>query len=224
LLGLAAVIEHTLLQPAATRTDIEQLCREAVRWRFATVCVNPVWVHAAATQLRGTGTGVTSVVSFPFGASRTEIKVEEARRAVEDGAAEIDMVANLGALKAGELDVVWRDIAAVVAAVRDGGARATKVILETSALTDAEKVTGAELAVEAGAAFVKTSTGFGAGGATAADVALLYRTVAHRALLKASGGIRTLATVLELLDTGAARIGTSAGISILEEARAAGIS
>jgi deoxyribose-phosphate aldolase len=219
---LAGLIDHTLLRPEAGADAIEQVCGEAVTWRFRTVCVNPVWVSRAAARLRGTGVGVSSVVAFPFGASVTEVKVHEAERALADGAAEIDMVVNLGALKSGELDLVRRDLDAVVALCRERDA-VCKAILELAVLTQAEKLAAGSLAVDAGVDFVKTSTGFGPGGASIADVALLRRIARGRAGIKASGGIRDLSAALAMLAAGATRLGTSSSVRILEEARAAGM-
>src|SRR5213595_791124 len=177
--GVAAMIDHTLLKPDATRANIEELCREAAQFKFATVCVNPTWVALAARLLAGTGVGVCSVVGFPLGATTSDVKGYETRRAIFDGASEIDMVINIGALKSGDLRTVERDIQSVTTPCRDCGA-ISKVIIEAALLTDDEKVTACTLAKAAGADYVKTSTGFGPGGATAADVALMRRVVADR--------------------------------------------
>ena len=216
--GVAAYIDHTLLKPDATATEIVQLCREAAEWKFATVCVNPTWVALAAQQLRGTGVGVCSVVGFPLGATTPDAKQFEARRAIFDGATEIDMVINVGALKSGELRLVTEDISGVVAACHACNA-ASKVILETALLTDEEKVAACTLAKAAGADFVKTSTGFGPGGATAADIALMRRVVGDEMGVKASGGVRDLEQMKAMVAAGATRIGASAGVRIVKESR-----
>ena len=214
--ALASMIDHTLLKPEATPGQIERLCREAIENGFATVCVNGAWVAAAAAHLSGSPVRVDAVAGFPLGAGTTRSKAFEAGDAVAGGASEIDMVVNVGALKAGLDDVVGRDIGAVVAAV--GAAGIVKVILETCLLDDAEKVRACELARDAGAAFVKTSTGFGPGGATVEDVALMRRTVGDALGVKASGGIRTLDVALAMIRAGADRLGTSSGVQIVAEA------
>ncbi|HUK53069.1 MAG TPA: deoxyribose-phosphate aldolase [Candidatus Binatia bacterium] len=217
---LAARIDQTLLKPAATQEDIRQLCAEAVRWGFAAVVVNPCHVRQAAGLLAGSGVVVASVAGFPLGASLPEVKRLEAERALDDGAAEVDMVMALGALRAGETAVVEEDVRGVARACRKHGAL-LKVILECALLNDEEKRLGARLAVRAGADFVKTSTGFVShlpqGGATAEDVALLRAVVGRKIGVKAAGGIRTLADAAKMLAAGASRIGTSAGVAILEE-------
>jgi deoxyribose-phosphate aldolase len=215
--GVAAMIDHTLLKPDASRQDIEELCREAAEFKFATVCVNPTWVALAARRLAGSGVGVCSVVGFPLGATTADVKAYETRRAIYDGAREIDMVINVGALKSGELRVVERDIEAVVAPARDCGAL-TKVIIEAALLTDDEKVTACTLAKAAGADYVKTSTGFGPGGATAADVALMRRVVGAEMGVKAAGGVRDLESLKAMVAAGATRVGASAGVKIMKEA------
>ena len=212
--GVAGVIDHTLLKADATRADIEKLCREAAEFRFATVCVNPTWVAFAARLLRGTGVGVCSVVGFPLGATTGDAKNYEARRAIYDGAAEIDMVINVGALKSGDLRVVERDIEAVVDPCRQCGV-VSKVIIEAALLTDEEKVTACTLAKAAGADFVKTSTGFGPGGATAADVALMRRAVGAEMGIKAAGGVRDLEALKAMVAAGATRVGAR----IVQESR-----
>jgi deoxyribose-phosphate aldolase len=214
---LAKLIEHTLLRPDAKRQDIEILCREAVKYGFVAVCVNPVWIATAVNAVRGTGVRVGTVVAFPLGASMTSVKVYETRRAIDDGAAEIDVVMNVGDLKSNALDAVRHDIAAVVAECRQGSA-ASKVIIEVALLTDEEKRAASRIAKHAAADYVKTSTGFGPGGATAADVALIRETVGPLMGIKAAGGIRDLATVDAMIGAGATRIGTSAGVAILREA------
>jgi len=211
---LAGMIDHTLLKPDATPEQVRKLCAEAVEYGFYAVCVNPVNVELAARLVQGSPVRVCSVVGFPLGANTTEIKVREAERAIADGAHEVDMVLNVGALKAGALEVVEEDIAAVVKAAHTGGALC-KVILETGLLSDAEKVEACRRAVSAGADFVKTSTGFGPGGATAADIALMRRTVGPRVGVKASGGIRTYEAAREMVEAGATRIGASASVQIV---------
>lgn len=215
---VAGFIDHTLLKPDATASDIDKLCREAAEWKFATVCINPTWVAVAAQRLRGTGVAVCSVVGFPLGATTPDVKQFEARRAIFDGAAEIDMVVNIGALKSGDVRLVSEDIRGVVQACHAGGA-SSKVILETALLTDEEKVTGCTLAKAAGADFVKTSTGFGPGGATAADVALMRRVVGDEMGVKASGGVKDLEQMKAMVAAGATRIGASAGVRIVKESR-----
>jgi deoxyribose-phosphate aldolase len=216
--SVAGMIDHTLLKPDATRADIERLCREAAEFSFATVCVNPAWVALAAARLRGSGVGVCSVVGFPLGATTADVKAFETRRAIFDGAAEIDMVINVGALKSGDLRTVERDIEAVVEPCRACGV-GSKVIIEAALLTDDEKVAACTLSKAAGADFVKTSTGFGPGGATAADVALMRRVVGAEMGVKAAGGVRDLAGVKAMLAAGATRVGASAGVKIVQEAR-----
>jgi deoxyribose-phosphate aldolase len=211
---MARFIDHTKLGPEVTVEDIDQLCDEARDFGFAAVCVNPVWVARAARRLRGSGVKVASVVGFPLGANTPELKAAEARRALRDGAREIDMVLNIGALKGGDHDVVREDIARVVDACREVGA-VCKVILETAVLTDEEKVVACRLAQVAKADFVKTSTGFGKGGATVFDVALMREAVGAEMGVKASGGIRTAGEAREMIAAGATRIGASAGIAIV---------
>jgi deoxyribose-phosphate aldolase len=215
---LVKLIDHTMLKPDATADDIAQLCQEAAEHGFYSVCVNSTWVTRAKALLRGTSVKVCSVVGFPLGAQAPEIKTLEARRALREGAQEIDMVINIGALKGKDDLLVARDIRGVVEVCIESRA-VSKVILETALLTDEEKVRGCLLSMKAGASFVKTSTGFSKGGATAEDVALMARTVAPRKLgVKASGGIRTYADVLKMVEAGATRVGCSASVKILEEA------
>jgi len=217
---LAKLIDHTLLRPEATSADIERLCSEAKHHSFFSVCVNPSYVRDAKTLLRGTSVKVCCVVGFPLGAQPPEIKTLEARRAIREGAQEIDMVINIGALKSCDDDLVRRDIRGVVEACKEGRA-VCKVILETALLADEEKVRGCELAMKAGADFVKTSTGFASGGATVEDVSLMARTVSPRKLgVKASGGIRTYRDVVRMIQAGATRVGCSSSVKIMEEARA----
>jgi len=211
-IDLAPLIDHTLLKPEATRDEVIKACEEARTHGFATVCVRPANVALAARLLAGCSTRPIAVVDFPLGAAATGAKVEEAREAIRAGAEELDMVVNLRALKEGDYALVLRDIGAVVEAA---GPKAVKVILETGALTHDEKVIGAALAKAAGAAFVKTSTGFGPGGATVEDVALLRQVVGGDMGVKASGGIRTAATARSLVEAGASRIGASASVAIV---------
>ena len=215
--SVAAMIDHTLLKPDATRTQIEELCREAAQFGFATVCVNPTWVALSAQRLKGSGTRVCSVVGFPLGATTPDVKAYETRRAIFDGAREIDMVINVGALKSGDLRTVEIDLEAVTGASRDCGAL-SKVIIEAALLSDDEKVTACTLAKAAGADYVKTSTGFGPGGATPADVALMRRVVGTAMGVKAAGGIRDYETVKTMVAAGATRVGASAGVRIVKEA------
>ncbi|RME74898.1 MAG: deoxyribose-phosphate aldolase [Planctomycetota bacterium] len=210
---LAHRIDHTLLKQDATAEQIQTLCEEAVRFGFASVCVNPFWVPVCAELLAGSCVKVCTVIGFPLGANSPVIKAAEARQAVCDGANELDMVINVGALKSGLHGVVQRDIEGVVEAA--GPDVIVKVILETGALTDEEKVVACELAVAAGADYVKTSTGFGPGGATAADIALMRRIVGPRLGVKASGGIRDKKKALLMVRAGADRIGASASVKIV---------
>ena len=216
--GVAAMIDHTLLKPDASSSEIEALCREAAEYHFASVCVNPTWVALCARLLAGRGVVVCSVVGFPLGATTADTKHYETRRAIFDGAREIDMVINVGALKSGDLRVVERDIEAVTAPCREAGAL-SKVIIEAALLTDEEKVTACTLAKAAGADFVKTSTGFGPGGATVADVALMRRVVGDEMGVKAAGGVRDLEGLKAMVAAGATRIGASAGVRIVTESR-----
>lgn len=213
---LARQIDHTLLKPEATPEQIDRLCDEAERYGFAAVCVNPAWVRRAAQRLKGTGVGVASVVGFPLGANAPQVKAFEARRALRDGAREIDMVLNVGALKGGEYDLVERDIAGVSDACREVGAL-NKVILEAALLSDEEKVIASRLAQRARAHYVKTSTGFGPGGATVYDVALMRETVGPKLGVKAAGGIRSAEEAEHMLAAGATRIGASAGVQMVTE-------
>ncbi len=216
--SIASMIDHTLLKPDATRQNIEELCREAAQFKFATVCVNPTWVALASRLLAGSGVGVCSVVGFPLGATTPDVKGYETRRAMFDGAREIDMVINVGALKSGDLRIVERDVEAVTAPCRDCGVL-SKVIIEAALLTDDEKVTACTLAKAAGADYVKTSTGFGPGGATAADVALMRRVVGADMGVKAAGGVRDLEGLKAMVAAGATRVGASAGVKIVQQAR-----
>ncbi len=211
---LAKYIDHTLLRPDATAADIDTLCAEAREFGFAAVCVNPTWVRRCAQNLRGSPVRVASVTGFPFGASTPEVKAAEARRAIRDGAREIDMVINIGALKSRDLDLVRTDIQRVSDACHEAGAL-NKVIIEAAYLTDEEKVIASHLAREARADYVKTSTGYGPGGATVHDVLLMRETVGPRLGVKAAGGIRTAEDVRDMIAAGATRIGASAGVQIL---------
>ena len=211
--ALASLIDHTLLKPGATAAEIERLCREALDYRFASVCVNGCWASRCRPLLAGSGVKLCCVVGFPLGAMAPAAKAFEAAQAVADGADEIDMVLNLGALKSGDPEAVERDIRGVVDAAQG---RAVKVILETGLLDDAEKVLACRISQRAGAAFVKTSTGFAAGSAaTAGDIALMRRAVGPDLGVKASGGVRTRADAELMVASGASRIGTSAGIAIV---------
>ncbi len=211
---LAHLIDHTLLKQDATAEQIQHLCEEAARFGFASVCVNPFWVPVCAELLRQSAVKVCTVVGFPLGANTAATKAAETRRAIADGAEEIDMVINVGALKSGLDTVVEADIRAVVEAAGPGVI--VKVILETGALSDEEKVRACECAVRAGADYVKTSTGFGPGGATAADVALMRRVVGPKIGVKASGGIRDQNKALLMVRAGATRIGASASVKIVK--------
>jgi deoxyribose-phosphate aldolase len=215
---VAALIDHTLLKPDATAGEIEKLCREAAEFRFATVCVNPTWVAFCARLLRGTGVGVCSVVGFPLGATTPDVKQYETRRAIFDGASEIDMVINIGALKSADLRLVEQDIEAVTTPCRQSGV-VSKVIIEAALLTEEEKVAASTLTKAAGADFVKTSTGFGPGGATIADVMLMRRVVGDTVGVKAAGGVRDLEQMKAMVAAGASRVGASAGVRIVKESR-----
>jgi deoxyribose-phosphate aldolase len=214
--SVASMIDHTLLKPDATRKDIEALCNEAAEYKFASVCVNPTWVSMCARLLQGTAVRVCSVVGFPLGATTPDVKHYETRRAIFDGATEIDMVINIGALKSGDLRTVERDIEAVVDPCRQCGV-ISKVIIEAALLTDEEKITASTLTKAAGADFVKTSTGFGPGGATVADVALMRRVVGAEMGVKAAGGVRDLEGLKAMVAAGATRVGASAGVRIVQE-------
>ena len=215
---VAAMIDHTLLKPDASRVEVEKLCREAAEYHFASVCVNPTWVAACARLLQGSPVKVCSVVGFPLGATTPDVKHYETRRALFDGAREIDMVINIGALKSGDLRVVERDIEAVAGPCREAGA-ISKVIIEAALLTDDEKVAACTLAKAAAADYVKTSTGFASGGATAADVALMRRVVGEEMGVKAAGGVKDLDALRAMVAAGATRIGASAGVRIVQESK-----
>lgn len=207
---IAQMIDHTLLKPDATLEEITTLCKEADQYNFATVCVNPSYVGSCFDILENAK--ICTVIGFPLGANDTEVKILETKRSISDGANEVDMVINIGAMKNGNYDLVLSDIKQVVEAA---GEVPVKVIIETCLLTDEEKVKACELSVEAGAAFVKTSTGFSTGGATLEDVALMKKTVGDQALVKASGGVRDYETAVKMIQAGASRIGTSSGVKIV---------
>jgi len=214
--ALAGWIDHTLLKPDATIEQVTKLCAEARQYHFATVCVNPAYIPASSELLRDSGVGVCSVVAFPLGATSPEIKAAETLRAIQAGATEIDTVINIGALKSGDFSLALCDVQAVVDAA--AGKARVKVILEMCFLTQREKTIGCLLCKAAGADFVKTSTGFGPGGATIDDVAFMRSLVGSRMGVKAAGGIRTLENARQMISAGANRLGASAGISILKEA------
>jgi deoxyribose-phosphate aldolase len=213
----SSLVDHTLLKPDATESDINRLCEEAMQFHFASVCVNPTWVRAASCHLRGSGVPVCTVIGFPLGATLPDVKAYEARRAIFDGAREIDMVLNVGALKSGDDCAAEYDIRGVVEAAHEQGVLC-KVIIETALLTDEEKVRACLAAKRAGADFVKTSTGFAKGGATVADVALMRRTVGAEMGVKASGGVKGITDARALVEAGATRIGASVGVKIAQEA------
>ena len=214
-LNLAKMIDHTLLKPDATQQEIAQLCFEARKYEFASVCVNPTWVSLCAELLKGSPVKVCTVIGFPLGATSSETKAFETETAIKQGATEIDMVINIGALKARDLDTVAKDIRGVVNAAHPHGA-IVKVIIETVLLTDEEKTIASLLSKEAGADFVKTSTGFAGGGATTHDVALMRKAVGPEMGVKASGGVRTFEDAESMIKAGATRIGASAGVKILQ--------
>lgn len=211
-MNIAKYIDHTILKPIAQRKDIEKLCSEAKEYNFASVCVNPCWVSYASKLLEGSSVKVCTVIGFPLGANDSAVKAFEAKRAIEQGASEVDMVINIGALKAGEYDIVKKDIQAV----REASAgKILKVIIETSYLTDEEKQKVCKICADVGADFVKTSTGFSDGGATTHDVALMAKAAGDKVKVKASGGIRTREDALKMIEAGASRLGTSSGIKIV---------
>ncbi len=215
-LPINRLIDHTLLKADASEDQIRQLCDEAVEYNFYSVCVNPYYVKLCAQLLGGTDSLVCSVVGFPLGATPTEVKVFETQRVLRDGASEVDMVMNIGAFKSSQLGIVQDDIAAVANICHEGEA-ILKVIIEAALLTDEGKETACQIAVEAGADFVKTSTGFGPGGASIEDVALMRHTVGPEIGVKAAGGIHTYAQAQQMIAAGATRIGASAGVKIVEE-------
>lgn len=221
---IARYIDHTILKPDATRAMVDKVIAEARQYGFRSVCVNPCWVARVAAGLRGSGVLTCSVVGFPLGAAAPEVKAAETRRAIRDGAKEIDMVINVGRLKSGDDDHVLKDILAVTEACRDGGA-VCKVIIETALLSNDEKVRACRLARKARAHFVKTSTGFASGGATAEDIALMAEVVREAGMeVKASGGIRSFTDAKRMIDAGATRIGASASVAIVQEAQKVSVS
>lgn len=211
-MDIAKYIDHTLLKPTAERKDIEKLCKEAREYNFASVCVNPCWVSYASKLLEGSSVKVCTVIGFPLGANTSAVKAFEAKTAIQEGASEVDMVINIGALKAGQYDLVKQDIEAVRKA---SVGKILKVIIETSYLTNEEKQKVCKICAEVGADFVKTSTGFSGGGATAQDVALMAKSAGEKVKVKASGGIRTREDALKMIEAGASRLGTSSGIKIV---------
>lgn len=212
--SIASYIDHTLLKQDATKSQIEVLCQEAAKYEFASVCVNPTWVSFAAEQLKDSPVKVCTVIGFPLGASTSDTKAFETKDAIAKGATEIDMVLNVGALKSGLTEDVKQDIAAVVEAAK--GKAIVKVILETCLLTKDEIVLASQLSKDAGADFVKTSTGFSTGGATPEDVALMFKTVGADLEVKASGGVRSVEDFNKMVEAGATRIGASSGVAIMQ--------
>ena len=219
-LELAAYIDHTLLKPEAVESQFEQLCDEAVKYKFKSVCVNSSWVPFVAKKLRGTGIIVCSVIGFPLGGMDTRSKAFEARNAIGNGATELDMVINVGALKSGNLKLVEEDIRAIKRACRS--TTLLKVILETGLLTDAEKILACEISKKAGADFVKTSTGFSGSGATVQDIELMRRVVGPKMGVKASGGIRTFEQAIALINAGATRLGCGSSLEVISGAETKG--
>jgi deoxyribose-phosphate aldolase len=211
---IRAYIDHTILKPEATKDQVVQICKEAKEYQFAAVCVNPCFIPLVADLLKGTRIGVGAAIGFPLGTTTTEVKVFEAKDALKNGATELDMVINVGALKSGEYDLFEKEIASVVSAAR--GKAIVKVIMETCLLTTDEIVTGCKLAMKARANFVKTSTGFSTAGATVEHVALMRKVVGDAMGVKASGGIRTYQAAIDMIKAGATRIGTSAGVKIVQ--------
>lgn len=211
--NLAKYIDHTQLAADSTKCDINQIIEEAIKYQFASVCVNPYWVSYCRERLQHTAVKVCTVIGFPLGASSTETKVFEARQAIKDGATEVDMVINVGALKSGQDHFVKQDIQAVVHTAAEKAL--TKVIIETSLLTKEEKMRACQLAKQAGADFVKTSTGFSSGGATYEDIEMMRQVVGPEMGIKASGGVRDIETMHKMIEAGATRIGASAGVSII---------
>jgi deoxyribose-phosphate aldolase len=216
-MDIAKYIDHTILKPEATAEDVKKLCREAKEYNFASVCVNGCYTKLVSTELLGSDVKTCVVVGFPLGAMTKEAKAFETTQAIENGANEIDMVINIGALKAKNYALFKEDIEAVVNSAK--GKALVKVIIEACLLTDEEKVKACEISKEAGADFVKTSTGFGAGGATKEDIALMRKTVGESLGVKASGGVRDFKTAMDMISAGASRIGASASISIVKESK-----
>lgn len=218
---IAQMIDHTVLKAETSQAEVDRVCDEAIKYKFFSVCVNSTYTRQVANKLRGTGVKTCTVVGFPLGAMPPDIKAAEARKAIREGADEIDMVINVGALKSGQNELVLKDIRAVVEACRDGRRALLKVILETSLLTDAEKTTACQLCLQAGVDFVKTSTGFSTGGATPQDVSLMASIVSHRGVkVKASGGVRNYSDAIRMIEAGASRLGCSSSVAIIEEATA----
>ncbi len=215
---LASMIDHTLLKPEATPEEVEQICKEAIEFEFASVCINPAFVKVAKEKLHGSNVKVCSVIGFPLGATTTKSKVCEAEEAIINGAQEVDMVISIGMLKSRDHEYVENDIRAVVNVAHSNGA-IVKVIIETCLLTDEEKEKACLLAKNGGADFVKTSTGFNRGGATTADVALMRKTVGNKMGVKASGGVRSYDDAISMIESGATRIGTSSGVKIVLESK-----
>jgi deoxyribose-phosphate aldolase len=211
---IGKMIDHTLLKPDATKDQIHTLCLEAKEYSFASVCVNPTWVHYSAGLLKGTDVKICTVIGFPLGSNTPETKAFEAKNAIENGAEEVDMVINISALKSGDFELVERDIRAVTEAAK--GKALTKVIIETCLLNDDEKVRACEIAVKAGTDYVKTSTGFSTGGATPEDIALMRKTVGAHIGVKASGGVRSVEDAKSMIEAGATRIGASSGVKIVQ--------
>lgn len=211
---LAKMIDHTLLRPEATREEVVRVCEEGKRYDFAAVCINPVWVSLASKLLHGSGVKADTVVGFPFGATTVDVKVFEVKAAIGEGAEEVDVVMNFGALRSGNLELVRRELGRVVEVAK--GCVVSKVIIEACYLSLEEKITACKLVMDSGADFVKTSTGFGRGGATVEDVKLLREVVGGRMGVKASGGIRTYEEAVKMINAGASRIGSSSGVNIVE--------
>lgn len=211
---MAQYIDHTILNADATQADVAKICQEAAEYHFKTVCIQPYWVPFVKEELAGTDVGITTVIGFPLGANTSEVKAFEAKEAVKNGATEVDMVINLGALKSEDYDTVLKDIQAVVDAV--AGEALVKVIIETALLTKEEKIRASELSKKAGADFVKTSTGFSTGGATVEDIKLMRATVGPDLGVKASGGVRSYEDAVAMIEAGATRIGASSGIAIVK--------
>lgn len=214
-MNLNKYIDHTLLKPEATETDIQNLCQEAIEYDFMSVCVQPFWVKKVAAFLNDSDVKVCTVIGFPHGANTAEVKTFEAKQAVQNGAEEVDMVINIGAMKERAYDVVQHEISSIVEAIK--GKAILKVIIETSLLTDEEKKAACEIAKEAGADFVKTSTGFSTGGATLEDIRLMRETVGSDVGVKASGGVRSYEDAKNFIEAGATRLGASSGKAIVDE-------
>jgi deoxyribose-phosphate aldolase len=211
------MIDHSLLKPEATKEEIRRLCEEGRKYGFASVCVNPVWVCFCSDLLKGSSVRICTVSGFPLGANKPEVKAQEAETAIREGADEIDMVTNIGALKSGDFKLVEEDIIAVRNAI--GKEKILKVIIEAAVLTNEEKIKATQIIIDCGADFVKTSTGFGYSGATVEDVKLLKKVTKDKIRIKASGGIKDYNTALELIKAGASRIGTSSGVKIVEQSK-----